>query len=187
MDPGAWIGQDPYVNQIDVNRVRVALATALAPDSAPGVVALVYARSREAVRVLVAETRLAAEFEALFPVAYLELGAAPGYPDLLCRQLEAWLAEVDAAREARVLTPELALVDDSLRDGGGASEPTEPEPDEPDSRTTAHVASPPGASTPIGGDGATAHFFRIPGRKLTIEVAFLLAVAALILVISLHH
>lgn len=168
-----------------MNRVRVALATALAPDSAPGVAALVYARSREAVRVLVAETRLAAEFEALFPVAYLELGAAPGYPDILCRQLEAWLAEVDAAREAHVLTPELALVDDSLRDGSDPSEPAEP--DEPESRPTAHVASPPGVSTPIGGDGATAHFFRLPGRKLTIEVAFLLALAALILVISLHH
>lgn len=169
------------MNQIDVNRIRAALATALAPDVAPGVTALVYARSREAARVLVAETRLAGEFEALFPAAYLEIGAAPGYPDLLCRQLEAWLAEVDAAREARMLTPELALVDDSLRDGAAEGEP--PEPDRP----TAGVGGPPGVSTPVGGDGATAHFFRVPGRKLTIEVAFLLAVLALILVISLHH
>lgn len=167
------------MNQIDVNRIRAALATALAPDVAPGVTALVYARSREAARVLVSETRLAAEFEALFPAAYLELGAAPGYPDLLCRQLEAWLAEVDAAREARMLTPELALVDDSLRDGAEpAAEPNQP---------AVGVGAPPGASTPVGGDGAAAHFFRMPGRKLTIEVAFLLAVAALILVISLHH
>lgn len=169
------------MNQIDVNRIRAALATALTPDVAPGVTALVYARSREAARVLVAETRLAGEFEALFPAAYLELGAAPGYPDLLCRQLEAWLAEVDAAREARMLTPELALVDDSLRDG--AAEPEQPEPGRP----AAGVGGPTGVSTPVGGDGATAHFFRVSGRKLTIEVAFLLALAALILVISLHH
>lgn len=173
------------MNQIDVNRIRAALAKGLAPEVAPGVTALVYARSREAARVLVAETRLAGEFEALFPAAYLELGAAPGYPDLLCRQLEAWLAEVDAAREARMLTPELALVDDSLRDGDAAPEP-EPQPLEPD-RPWSGVGSPPGLSTPVGGDGATAHFFRMSGRKLTIEVAFLLALAALILVISLHY
>lgn len=170
------------MNQIDVNRIRAALATALAPDATPGVTALVYARSREAARVLVAETRLAGEFEALFPAAYLELGAAPGYPELLCRQLEAWLAEVDAAREARMLTPELALVDDSLRDGAAERE-AEPEPDRP----AAGVGAPVGVSTPVGGDGATAHFFRVPGRRLTIEVAFLLAVLALILVLGLHR
>ena len=110
------------MDQLDVNRIRATLAAGLAPDASPGVSALVYARAREAARVLVAETRLAAEFEALFPVAYLELGAAPGYPELLCRQLEAWLGEVDAAREALALTPELALVDGSLRHDGGTSE-----------------------------------------------------------------
>lgn len=115
--------------QLDVNRIRVTLATGLASDASPELAALVYARAREAVRLLVAETKLAAEFEALFPAAYLELTAAPGYTDVLCRQLEAWLAEVDAAREARALTPELALVDESLRgENGGDGRPTADRP-----------------------------------------------------------
>lgn len=166
-----------------MNRVRATLASALAADAAPGIATLVYARAREAVRLLVAETKLAAEFEALFPAAYLELGAAPGYPETLCRQLEAWLAEVEAARQARALTPELALVDASLRNGD-ADEP-EPEP-EPEHRRAARVGGPPGVNTPVG-VAAAAYFLRASARTLAIDVAFLLALAALVLVLSLHH
>jgi hypothetical protein len=164
------------VDQLDVNRVRATLAAALAPDASPGLAALVYARSREAVRVLVAETKLAGEFEALFPAAYLELGAAPGYPDVLCRQLAAWLAEVDAAREAYALTPELALVDEALRNGG--SEAGHPPP--------ARVSGPPGINTPVG-VATAAHLLRLSARTLTVDVAFLLALAALLVVLTLHH
>lgn len=166
------------MNQLDVNRVRATLATALAPDTAPGVATLVYARAREAVRLLVAGTKLAPEFEALFPVAYLELTAAPGYPDVLCRQLEAWLAEVDAAREALALTPELALVDRSLRNGDGDAEP--------DERRAARVAGPSGINTPVG-VAAAAYFLRASARTLAFDVAVLLALAALVLVLSLHR
>jgi hypothetical protein len=137
VDLSDQIDQDQQVQQLDVNRVRATLAAALSPGTSPGVSTLVYARAREAVRVLVAETRLAAEFESLFPVAYLELGAAPGYPELLCRQLEAWLGEVDAAREALALTPELALVDGALRNGDA----------EPDDRGAGRIAGPPGINT----------------------------------------
>ncbi|HEU5363699.1 MAG TPA: hypothetical protein VFU56_10180 [Gaiellaceae bacterium] len=164
------------MNQLDVNRVRATLAAALVPDASPGVSVLVYARAREAVRVIVADTKLAPEFEALFPAAYLELGTAPGYPDVLCHQLEAWLAEVDAAREAYALTPELALVDGSLRgDGSG-----------PGRRDGGRVAGPAGINTPVG-VAATAHFLRVSVRTLTIELAFLLAVAALVVVLAMHH
>jgi hypothetical protein len=166
------------VNQLDVNRVRATLATALAPDAAPGVATLVYARAREAVRLLVAETKLAPEFEALFPVAYLELTAAPGYPAVLCRQLEAWLAEVDAAREALALTPELALVDGTLRNGDGDAGAGE--------RRATRVTGPPGVNTPVG-VAAAAYFVRASARTLAVDLAFLLALAALVLVLSLHH
>lgn len=179
LDLKAIIGQDLQVDQLDVNRVRATLAAALAPDASPGISTLVYARAREATRNLVAETRLAAEFEALFPAAYLELTAAPGYPDVLCRQLEAWLAEVDAARQARALTPELALVDEALRDGNGGFEP---EPDGPAPR----VAGPRGVNTPVG-VAAAAYFVRASARTLAVDLAFLLALAALVLVLSLHH
>jgi hypothetical protein len=176
VDLGARIEQDQRVQQVDVNRIRATLATALAPDVSPGVAVLVYARAREAVRVLVAETRLAGEFEALFPAAYLELGTAPGYPDVLCRQLEAWLAEVDAAREALALTPELALVDGSLREDGAAS----------GRHDGGRVAGPPGINTPVG-VAATGHFLRVSARTLAIELAFLLLVAAFAVTFALHH
>ncbi|HET7136777.1 MAG TPA: hypothetical protein VFI04_00340 [Gaiellaceae bacterium] len=166
------------MNQLDVNRVRATLAAALAAQGSPGVATLVYARAREAVRVLVAETRLAPEFEALFPVAYLELGAAPGYPEVLCRQLESWLAEVDAAREALALTPELALVDGSLRgDGDGAG---------PERHDASRVAGPHGINTPVG-VAATAHILGLSARTLTIQLAMLLAVAAVVVMLAVQH
>lgn len=164
-----------------MNRIRATLAAALAPDASPGIATLVYARAREAARNLVAETRLAGEFEALFPAAYLELTAAPGYPEVLCRQLEAWLAEVDAARQARALTPELALVDEALRDGNGDGA-FEPEPDGPAPRVT----RPRGVNTPVG-VAVAAYFLRASARTLAVDLAFLLALAALVLVLSLHH
>jgi hypothetical protein len=172
----AAIDQDQPVNQLDVNRVRTTLASALAPDASPGVATLVYARAREAVRVIVAETRLAPEFEALFPVAYLELGAAPGYPEVLCHQLASWLAEVDATREALALTPELALVDGSLR-GDGAG---------PDRHDGDRVAGPPGINTPVG-VASTAHILGLSVRTFAIQVAMLLAVAAVVVMLALQH
>lgn len=175
LDLRADIEQDPPVDQLDVNRVRATLEAALVPDASPGVAALVYARTRESARLLVAETRLAAEFEALFPAAYLELAAAPGYPDVLCRQLAAWLAEVDAAREARALTPELALVDDSLRDA----------PAELDGYEPPRVAAPRGVNTPVG-VAAAAYFLRASARTLAVDVALLLALAALVLMLAVH-
>jgi hypothetical protein len=94
---------------------------------------------------------------------------------VLCRQLAAWLAEVDAAREARALTPELALVDDSLRDA----------PAELNGREPPRVAGPRGVNTPVG-VAAAAYFLRASARTLAVDVALLLALAALVLMLALH-
>lgn len=102
-------------DQLDVVRVRTTLEAASSADDSWLTTALVYQRARDAVAVLVAGSKLEPEFDALFPKAEISLGAVPGYPALLCRQLQAWLGEVDAAREALSLSPELALVDGELR------------------------------------------------------------------------
>ena len=104
--------------QLDVVRIRTTLEAASAPDASWLTAALVYERARDAVAGLITDSKLAREFEALFPRADLSLAAVPGYPALLCRQLQGWLGEVDAGREARALSPELALVDGTLRDDG---------------------------------------------------------------------
>jgi hypothetical protein len=112
-------------DQLDVVRIRTTLEAASGQGDGWLTTALVYERARGAAAAMVEGTKLEREFDALFPPAGLALAAVPGYPDLLCRQLQAWLAEVDAAREARALSPELALVDEALADGGDLRGPVD--------------------------------------------------------------
>jgi len=173
-----------------LRRIQVVV-DAVVDELLPGpLVVALYENARAACAEALEQTGIAREVELLFPEVLAGYDEDPAeYAAILLRQLAAWLRAwrepaVAASAAPEALSPELVLVDPSLRAYAAAVEAAPQQQPAPPPEVRAPAPEPRAARLAPRPVAAAAYVAFAAMRTIAIDVAFLLGVAVLVLILS---